>query len=135
MMRDSSKANFQTRWPDFEGELQRILAMDTSSAEDFVVTDANHLAGYNLSSEARTLLVEASQDSSGLLLCIRLDVGFFVHTNGRTFGEEGQPRSQASWKQAVGDLERHGLLESRDDRREAFAVTALGYQVADVLKE
>ena len=81
--------NFESRWPEFEQELARILELDVAAPADFVETEADVLAGYNLSSEARTLLLEASQDTSGVLLCVRSDAGFFVHTNAQTFGDGG----------------------------------------------
>ena len=127
------EGNFEARWPEFEVELSRIRALETNAELDFVETDADQLAGKRLTSEARTLLAEATKDGNGLVLWIQSDAGVFVHTNGRTFGEGG-PRDQAAWRQAVLDLRQQGLLESSDGKGEAFVVTDAGYKVAELLK-
>jgi len=118
------EGNFETRWPEFEVELRRILALDAGKADEFVVTDADRLAGYNLSSEARTVLLEISRDATGTVQVIRSDAGVFVFTNGRTFGDDGQPRSQARWKAALDDLLRQGLVEPRGKGGAMFGITA-----------
>ena len=45
--------NFENKWPEFEQELTRILEMDVTAPADFVETEADGLAGYKLSAEAR----------------------------------------------------------------------------------
>jgi hypothetical protein len=125
--------NYEARWPELESELARIQARDTTGGADFVETEADQLAGKKLTSEARTLLVEAVKDVSGLVLWIRSDAGVFVHTNSHTFGQGG-PRDQAAWRQAVADLRQQGLLETTDGKGDAFAVTDRGYKVAELLK-
>lgn len=127
------EGNFETKWTEFEAELQRVLTMDTGDPDEFVTSDADEIAGYNLSSEARTLLVETSKDVSGTVQVIRSDAGIFVFTNGRTFGDEGQPKSQALWKEALDDLGRHGLIEPSDRDGVMFRITANGFRVVDAL--
>lgn len=127
------EGNFEARWPEFEKELARILALDLGGGDAFIATEADQLAGYNLSSEARTLLLEAAQDASGIVQFIRTDEGNFVMTNRRRFGEDGNPRSKAMWRRAFDDLVRQKLLERHDSRGESFDMTAKGYEVADLL--
>ena len=129
------EGNFETRWPEFEAELERILATDTTEAEDFVATDADEVAGYKLSSEARTLLVEASQDKHGRIMYTRTGHGVAVRTNGHDLVEPGNPRSAAMWKQAIDDLLSYHLLEPRGNTGEGFDLTGRGYKVADLLKQ
>ena len=126
------EGNFETRWPEFEKELNRILAVDIKGGDTFVATDADQLAGYNLSSDARTLLIEAAKDRHGDILRCQDSGGLHVQTNGREFVERLNPRSEAKWKKAIADLVGCGLLEAHG-AGETFSVTASGYEVADLL--
>ena len=123
--------NFENKWPEFEAELKRILGMDVATPADFVETDADVLAGYALSAEARTLLLLAS-NADGVVQVVPGN-GREVIAGGREVDKEGSRRSRAKWEQAVLDLVEHQLLIPRDS--EMFEVTAKGYEVADVLKQ
>jgi len=89
----------------------------------------------HLSEEARTLLVEAAQDRSGMVLCIRTMGGTIFQTNRRQFAEGGNPRSEALWKAALDDLVALGLLEPRGYEGEVFGLTKAGYEIADQLSQ
>jgi len=132
---DVLTGHFESKWPEFETELGRILAMDVGDAEELVATDADDLAGMNLSSEARTLLIEASKDKHGIVIKMRSSSGLTVQTNEQNLcPEPHNPRVEAPWSQAVEDLETAGLLEATSWKREAFRLTAQGFKVADLLK-
>lgn len=53
--------NFESKWPEFQKELSRLLDLEVPDPADFIESDADILAGYQLSSEARTLLKKASE--------------------------------------------------------------------------
>jgi hypothetical protein len=54
------EGNYRTHWSVLFEKLQPILHSEEDASQWFVQTDADHVAGVNLSSEARTLLIEAS---------------------------------------------------------------------------
>ena len=126
--------NFENKWPEFEAELNRILNMATAVPADFVVTDADAVAGYKLTAEARTVLLQAS-NADGVVQVVPGDGGREVIAGGGEVDTEGTNRSRAKWGQAVRDLVRHDLLIARDSSGEMFDVTARGYEVAEVLQK
>lgn len=87
-----------------------------------------------LGSSARELLIEASQDSNGVIMSLETMEGSHVQTNERNFAS-GEARSAAQWKSAVTELNRLGLTEDRGGKGEVFFVTDEGYRVADLLKQ
>ena len=107
------------------GSVQTSLQSDERS---------DQVAEYDLSNDARELLIEASKDSNGKVYYSRTMHGQTIQTNGREFIEQGNPRSTARWEQAVNDLAAQGLIEDRWHQGEVFAVTGKGYKVADHLK-
>jgi hypothetical protein len=86
-----------------------------------------------LSKEAAELLREAAKDRSGVLLCIRSNMGLHVQTNDKAFAQEGNPRSEATWLAAVKELVAHGLIADRSYEGETFEVTRRGHEVAELL--
>lgn len=123
--------NFENTWPGLNRKLDEVLAMQMSGSADFLESDADQLAGLRLSSEARTLLVAGAQDSEGAIVYLGPLQGTYS-ANGKTYGEEGNARSEAISKQAVGDLVSAGLLAGHGD---LFKLTARGFEVADLLEE
>jgi hypothetical protein len=124
--------NFENKWPEFETELNRIRGIDVAIPADFVETEADLLAGYKLSAEARTVLLQAS-NADGVVQVVPTAAAREVIAGGREVDTEGSQRSRAKWEQAVLDLVEHQLLIPRDG--EMFEVTAKGYEVADLLKK
>ena len=53
--------NFESKWSEFEQELNKILAMTLPAPADFVETDADVLTGYRLSAEARNATCRGSR--------------------------------------------------------------------------
>ena len=111
-----------------------VRSEQTSSHGKAEAVESDRVADYNLSSEARTLLIEASKDTNGKVMCSHTMWGQSIQTNGREFVEQGNPRSTAQWTQAVSDLASYGLIEDRWHYGEVYAVTGKGYKVADALK-
>ena len=88
-----------------------------------------------LSPEAAQILKVASKDPSGRIMVLRLRAGLMIQTNGVSFTKQGDPRSEALWLGAISELEIQVYVEARGQKREVFAVTSLGYQVADGLPD
>ena len=126
--------NFESKWREFGEELTRILAMEATASADFVETEADTLAGYRLSSEARKLLVTAAASDGQVLYC-RSSSGCNTQAGNQILNEPHNRRSEAIWEQATHDLVDYGLLIERGHTREFFEVTAKGYEVADLLQK
>lgn len=88
-----------------------------------------------LSALAKRLLLEAAQDSEGIVLKVRSDSGLTILTNGQELVESKQPRDAARWEATLRELRDLQLLHERGRNGEVFAVTDEGYRVADLLRE
>lgn len=125
---------------DFQGKFSRHLAQTINSnyrvdetTPDLVAKPSLASFAVKLSDEAAQLLAEAAKDRAGRITVLRHMGGTLVQTNGKSFSKEGDARSEALWEDAVTELEREILLEDRGHKREVFALTSRGYQVADTL--
>jgi hypothetical protein len=87
-----------------------------------------------LSREATELLIEAVQDPHGTILKANVMGGPLIYSNGKQFVEHGNPRSRAAWEGAIQELCGYDLLEPKGYKGEVFAVTRLGYEIADILR-
>lgn len=86
-----------------------------------------------LSAEARALLKEASLDPQGSIMYIRSLGGSHLQTNGKNLIETGERREVAKWESALAELLQLGLLANRGTKGEMFAISDLGYQIADMI--
>lgn len=128
------ESNYRARWRDFYAMIEPVLTADADLTEGFVETAADHLAGVNLSAEARTLLIEGSKDKNGKVWYSRTSSGTHFQTNGQKLCTDQSPRSVAKWKAGLDTLVDYGLLEGRGYKGELFGVTAQGFEVADILQ-
>ena len=88
----------------------------------------------NLSHEARVLLKEASQGPHGIILHLRNTAsGTNIQTNAKNVIASNVRREVAKWEQALDELTVQGLVVARDQKGEAFEVSNLGYQIADMI--
>jgi hypothetical protein len=131
---DSSllEGNFSARWPVLAEQIGKVLVADVSAEEEFIASDADELAGVKLSSEARTMIIEVSKDPDGMLLHVRSSSGTCFQAHAENLCRDQSARAVARWEAALRELVAHGLLEPR--AREAFVLTAKGFQVADILQ-
>jgi hypothetical protein len=83
-----------------------------------------------LSEEARQLLLDAARDPRGRVHYLRLEITV-LQTNQKDFLTDQCPRTLATWKAALDQLEGFGLVEPQGYKREVFAMTRRGYEVAD----
>ena len=98
-----------------------------------VETEADLLADYSLSAEARRLLALATS-SDGQVGFTRTSSGCNTQAGGTILNEPHNARSEATWKQAIQDLVDHKLLEGEVRSGYVCEVTAKGYEVADLLQ-
>ncbi len=123
----------------FYRQLQLKLTQDSyftqvSSPTGDTATSASTVPDVpRLSREAQTLLKEAVQDHGGTVLCVRVLGGVMIQTNGKAFGELGNPRTQALWEGAIGELQSLGLIKDRGHKGEVFSVTREGYEIAELI--
>ncbi len=117
---------------DFEGA---IASLDQGSPEtnDDVEQQPATDGAPSLSEEARDLLIEAAMDTAGMIVMIRSFGGLRISTNGKAFGERGNIRSEARWKQAIKELLNQGFIEDVKGKGEVFEVTHEGFEVAGSL--
>ena len=86
-----------------------------------------------LSDEAMELLIEAAKDSDGRIISLRPFGGLSIETNGKSFVESGDVRSEAKWEQAIRELLDQAYVEDRSGDGQVFNVTYLGFEAADSL--
>jgi hypothetical protein len=91
--------------------------------------------GADLSPEAVELLLNAAEDTHGIILVMRTMRGQHIQTNERQFGELANPRSEAKWRAAVDSLRGCGAIEGRGSKGEVFGLTDRGYRLADEVRK
>lgn len=89
------------------------------------------MANVVLSDEAKTLLKEASQSSSGTIYYLKDGRGTTIQSNGKTFVSSLERRVVTFWEAGLRSLIEKGLVEQADIRGDIFQVTAAGYTLAD----
>lgn len=87
----------------------------------------------SLSSEARILLKEASQDTGGTIILARYIGGTAIQTNGKNLIPSNERREVAKWESALEELRSNDLVVDRGYKGEIFEITNLGYQIADMI--
>ena len=90
-----------------------------------------HPVARQLSEEARQLLLEGSHDREGRITWLSMAEGLQIQTNGKSFVESQNARSEAKWKAAIQQLEQRGLIQREGDS--IFSLTDEGFNVADTL--
>ena len=128
------EGNFSARWPELWAQIEPIAENEVDDQEGFVTTDADHLAGAKLSAEARTIILEVSEDPQGTLLYMKTSGGTFFQAHGVNLCPDQSPRTVARWKSALDNLVACDILEPRGHKGEVFALAAKGYDIADALR-
>lgn len=128
------EGKYRDRWPGFFEKIQPVLQTEEDFNQGFVQTDADNVAGVNLSPEARTLLIEASQDRNGTIIYHKSYSHTLFQTNDKELCQDQSARSVARWKGALETLLNHKLLEDRGHKGQVLNLTDRGFEVADLLK-
>ncbi len=66
---------------------------------------------------------------------IRYMGGAAVQANGKNFVEGNERREVSKWEAALAQLKDERLIADRGYKGEVFEITALGYEVADTIKD
>jgi hypothetical protein len=85
-----------------------------------------------MSAEAKQLLLASAEDPTGTVLRVDTNEGLIVSTNKTGFAEGGNPRSQATWRAAVDELVKAGLLVPLSS--DVLEVTHQGYEIAERIR-
>lgn len=88
----------------------------------------------NLTDNEKLIVIEASEDTFGRIMKISHKGGFIIQTNRKQLNEDFAPRTAALWESAFKSLINKDLIEEKGNKGEVFALTLLGFKVADLLK-
>ena len=128
---------------EFQAKLTRQLAQSIiryfpatnhSAFSQGITTEAKSLPldisdTVTLSPEAQQLLSQAALDPHGIILMVNTLGGLTVETNGQSFAEGSNARSEAKWRSVISELLGKGYIEQSDHKGEVYAVTNAGYGV------
>src|SRR5699024_8694475 len=84
---------------------------------------------FNLSPEAKELLLAAASDDAGTILKMAFIGGRSIQAGGKTFGGD-RGRESAKWEAALDELELSNLVVARGNKGEIFELTHRGWEVA-----
>lgn len=119
------------------GDFDRALAPIISEAPEttnVAQQEATAAKDSELSEDAKDLLLEAVNDTSGVIKKIQTFSGLTIETNSRDFVKIGNLRSAARWEQAVEDLEDLGFIKDPTGEGKVFNVTHKGFETAEGLE-
>jgi hypothetical protein len=123
---------YSAEFPALKRKIDRLLS-DFAQAQPKQNNRARTDQPKNLSTEAKVILVEASQDRGGFILIDRDRGGFHVQTNGKELSEPGNARVEAAYQAAIKELLSRELIETRK-HDVSYALTADGFKYADTLR-
>lgn len=84
---------------------------------------------------AKRLLVQATLDRAGVITRTRSNAGLNIRTNGMSFAELGNPRSEAAAEEALQELDESLLVENLGNKGQRYKLKAEGYRVAKLIVE
>ena len=123
-----------TRWHTV-GDFDRALTTSNSEepeAAKRLEQMASTAQDSELSEDAKELLAEITRDSHGVIVKFETSGGSCYRTNGKHFGELGDPRSEARWEGAVSDLLKLDFLTvDPRGRGKLFKITREGFEAVD----
>jgi hypothetical protein len=128
---------------DFRSKFQRQLSLIINNSEYFqeseeISLDSLSMSEDNgkleLSTEAKTILIEGSEDTHGRIMVLSFNRGFEVQTNMKKLNEDYSPRTRAKWTSAIEELAINDLIKDVGYKGEIFGLTIKGYELADLLK-
>lgn len=109
--------------------IQKRIELEISDFSSSDGTEESEISG-----EAKTILLEAIKDKSGMILKFRTTGGTSIQANGKNLIPDQYPRTIAKWEYALDELVNNDFVEERGHKGEVFAVTHQGYEYADSLK-
>jgi hypothetical protein len=124
---DALQGLYEANWPGLDETINntlQVVAMPSDTGETIDL-----ISDYGLSEEARELLCEACQDSGGNILYNEATGGARLYTHGRNFLDPYSAPAWATWKGAVEELERAGLVAHQGNG--VYRLTREGYKIGD----
>jgi hypothetical protein len=121
------RGNFDARWPSLQ---HRLAQVDASASRKPIRESAEP----ELSEEARHVLLEAAKDPHGTVLMLKSTGGFHLQAHGQQLVDGNDARVEAAYREAVNDLVRRHLLETRGGKGEVFTLTKRGWRMSDELR-
>jgi len=116
---------------DFQRKFGRQLA---TIVNEFSAADSRpNPVVPDLSDEAKTLLIEASRHSHGIVMHATYINGGHVQAGNKVMSIRTDHKSERMWVQAIHDLVANGYLEAKGDQNVMFEVTHAGYKCAEQL--
>jgi len=95
-------------------------------------TNSNSNLLNNLSTEAKSLLIEGASDPSGYITAIPFIGGIDLRANGKHFiDDQMNARDIAKWRSALNELEFNDLIEATNVGKTMFRVTLSGYNFVE----
>ena len=123
------------KWERHRNEfVNKIASVSGEICDDETSNDSKSQS--SISTDAAVLLAYAANDESGRIIMVSTLGGLSVCAGKWNFVDaNGGARENARWNGAVDELESYGLIEDGSYKHQVFAVTHIGYKVADEIKE
>ncbi len=117
------------------GTLEFIKIHNSLPTYPSKITQTENINEIILTSEAKTLLLEAVNDKNGYILKIRTIGSTKIQTNGKNIIPSQEARLIAKWEHALNELVGNDLAEEKGYEGSSFKITHQGYEYADTLKK
>ncbi len=123
------------KWERHRNEfVNKIASVSEEICDDETSNDSESQS--SISTDAAVLLAYAANDASGRIIMVSTLGGLSVCAGKWNFVDaNGGARENARWNGAVDELESYGLIEDGSYKHQVFAVTHIGYKVADEVKK
>jgi hypothetical protein len=126
---------------DFRSKFYRQLQLKINRDEYFRVGPSPEADGTpveiaplpKLSKEAAFLLKDCASDPVANIINVAYLGGHSIQLRGKNLIEQDNPRSEATWKGALSELEALGYISSEGPKRQIFNLTREGFDAADRL--
>lgn len=130
-------AAFEREWNDLAGTLARIreIEIQSPSLGESIRTPLDELAGGELTSEARQMILAIGNSKEGTIHEINTSSGHSFMVGRADLNSNESARSTAVWRETRRDLARRQILEMRGTKGQTFALTGKGYKLFDALLE
>ena len=133
-LRTVSSSFWEKKRNEFLKHIEQVVQKTRQEETDECTTSAIKVT---LERTEGILLVYAADDMNGQVLMINSlsRSGPSISTHRWSFNSKDTAREAARWKGALEKLEKYGLVEAANYKRQVFTVTDSGYQVAEQVKE
>ena len=111
--------------------LSKLSSEAQADAENSPAISATQM----LSPEATEMLTTVANTGDGILNVIRLNSGRIIRSNARHFNDLRDPRSTATWTDALDELVSYGYLRDERGDGKLFEVSGKGYDLVATLEE